>query len=184
MSYFTLNLAKRVMGTFKIFQYVKLLLKNKRRSASRNEKSSFRALRSTLNWPLVFGSGLIIRIELNLLTSCLPKSRTLFNKAINPQKVVFLNRSHWADSKITHTGHEDKLLKKLQPNKNFLRIIVPQSEPEFIDQTNNLLILYVKIYKVVNGKNWLKFRNFCLFSMDMLAKRPFLPDWSINSGGQ
>ena len=37
MSYFTLNLAKRVMGTFKIFQYVKLLLKNKRRSASRNE---------------------------------------------------------------------------------------------------------------------------------------------------
>ena len=118
------------------------------------------------------------------LSSCLPKSRTLFNKAINPQKVVFLNRSHWADSKITHTGHEDKLLKKLQPNKNFLRIIVPQSEPEFIDQTNNLLILYVKIYKVVNGKNWLKFRNFCLFSMDMLAKRPFLPDWSINSGGQ
>ena len=34
MSYFTLNLAKRVMGTFKIFQYVKLLLKNKRRSAN------------------------------------------------------------------------------------------------------------------------------------------------------
>ena len=57
--FYTLNLAKRVMGTFKIFQYVKLLLKNKRRSASRNEKSSFRALRSTLNWPLVFRSGLI-----------------------------------------------------------------------------------------------------------------------------
>ena len=31
-------------------------------------------------------------------------------------------------------------LKKLQPNKNFLRIIVNQSETEFIGQTNNLLI--------------------------------------------
>ena len=51
MSYFTLNLAKRVMGNFKIFQYVKLLLKNKRRSASRNEKSSFRwCLGSRTNW--------------------------------------------------------------------------------------------------------------------------------------
>ena len=47
------------MGTFKIFQYVKLLLKNKRRSASRNEKSSFRALHLTLNWTFVFRSGLI-----------------------------------------------------------------------------------------------------------------------------
>ena len=36
--------------SYKIFQYVKLpVLKNKRRSAARNEKSSFRALRSTLN---------------------------------------------------------------------------------------------------------------------------------------
>ena len=40
----------------------------------------------------------------------------------------------------------------------------------------------MKICKVVNGKNWLKFRNFCLFSMDVLAEMPFLPDWSINSG--
>ena len=51
--------SQKSYGNFKIFQYVKLLLKNKRRSASRNEKSSFRALRSTLNWPLVFRSGLI-----------------------------------------------------------------------------------------------------------------------------
>ena len=38
MSYFTLNLAKRVMGTFQIFQYVNLLLKNKRRSPNVAER--------------------------------------------------------------------------------------------------------------------------------------------------
>ena len=33
--------SQKSYGTFKIFQYVNQLLKNKRRSASRNEKSSF-----------------------------------------------------------------------------------------------------------------------------------------------